>query len=80
MDQNQTSQDGAEPVLRVPKFKSGLISKSKVRRFILDYAKVKRAHKFSRVSDDVYFQAEASLKRWCQQRVADQPSAGKTIM
>jgi hypothetical protein len=57
----------------------GLIHKSAVRRFLLEYAARNRAHRFTRVDDGVYDQLEATVRDRCRALVNAQPSCGKTI-
>jgi hypothetical protein len=54
------------------------INKARVRRLLLDLAK-KRSHKFTRVSDTVYFEAHSMIVTWAMRKVMEQPSKGKTI-
>lgn len=57
----------------------GLINRSAVRAFLLEYAQRHRAHVFNRVTPDVYAQVEAAVREQCRRLVHAQPSAGKTI-
>ena len=57
----------------------GLINRKGVRRFLLDYAARHRAHRYQRVSPEVYAQLEATLREQCRRIVTSQPSVGKTI-
>jgi hypothetical protein len=56
-----------------------LICVSKVKKFALEYAKVNRAQKFSRVGEDFLIACEANLKTFIQGRVGSHPSKGKTL-
>lgn len=56
-----------------------LISPSKVKRFILDYAVKNRAHKFTRVSQDAIDKVEAATRTACRRLVDSAPSKGKTL-
>jgi hypothetical protein len=58
---------------------SQLISPSKVKRFILDYAKDNRSHKFTRVSQDAIARVEAAARSAAKQIVTSAPSKGKTL-
>jgi hypothetical protein len=63
-----------------PKKKThGLINRKAIRAFLLEYAQRSRAHRFVRVSPDVYAQIEATVRETCRRIVHAQPSAGKTI-
>jgi hypothetical protein len=56
-----------------------LISPSKVRRYILDYAKKSRSHKFTRVSQEALDRVEAATRAACHAVVSTCPSKGKTL-
>jgi hypothetical protein len=56
-----------------------LISPSKVKRFILDYASKNRAHKFSRVSQTAIDKVEGAVRSACRHIVDSAPSKGKTL-
>lgn len=58
---------------------SRLISPSHVKRYILDYAKAKRAHPFSRVSQEALDRVEAAARAAARQIVDTAPSKGKTL-
>lgn len=58
---------------------SQLISPSKVKRFILDYAKANRAHTFTRVSQETIDRVEAAARSAAKQIVTSAPSKGKTL-
>jgi hypothetical protein len=56
-----------------------LISPSKVKRFILDYASKNRAHKFTRVSQTAIDKIEGTVRASCRYLVDSAPSKGKTL-
>lgn len=56
-----------------------LISPSKVKRFILDYAKANRSHIFTRVSQDAIDRVEAAARSAAKNIVTSAPSKGKTL-
>lgn len=56
-----------------------LLNKAAVRRFILDYAKESRAHKFTRVSPVIHEQLEGYVRDRCRHIVRSHPGVGKTI-
>lgn len=56
-----------------------LINRAKCKRFLLDYARASRAHKFTRVSLNTLCEAEGALKNWLKLRVNQTPSKGKTL-
>jgi hypothetical protein len=56
-----------------------LINKSKVKRFILEFAEANRAHKFSRVSQETIDRVEAAARSACKAIVTQAPSKGKTL-
>jgi len=56
-----------------------LISPSKVRRYILDFAKENRAHKFTRVSQETLDRVEAAARSACRSIVISSPSKGQTL-
>ena len=56
-----------------------LINRKNVRRFVLDYAGRHRAHRYTRVAEDVFDQIEAAVRDKCRAIVRIQPSAGQTI-
>lgn len=58
---------------------SQLISPSKVKRFILDYAKANRSHTFTRVSQDAIDLVEAAARSAAKAIVTSAPSKGKTL-
>jgi hypothetical protein len=58
---------------------NSIISPSKVKRFILDYAGKSRAHKFSRVSQLAIDKVEAAARSACRHIVDSAPSKGKTL-
>lgn len=57
----------------------GLVNRNAARRFLLEYAQRSRAHRFTRVADNVYDQLEIALRDKCRALVSSQPSCGKTI-
>lgn len=57
----------------------GLVNRTCVRRFLLEYAAQSRAHRFTRVADSALDQIEAAVREQCRSVVRSQPSAGKTI-
>ena len=57
----------------------GLVNRSCVRRFVLEYAARSRSHRFTRVSDSVFDQIEATVRERCRTIVHQQPSVGRTI-
>lgn len=58
--------------------KTPLINRAKVRDLALACAQ-NRARKFSRVSNDFLVGAEANLRNYINQRVANHPSVGITL-
>ncbi len=56
-----------------------LIKKSTYKRYVLNRAKVKRAHPFNRVHDMNYERAETALRLWIDNMLHETPSRGKTI-
>jgi len=56
-----------------------LINKSKVKKFILEFAEANRAHKFSRVSQEAIDRVEAAARAACKAVVTSAPSKGKTL-
>jgi len=58
---------------------SQLISPTKVKRFLLDYAKDHRSHKFTRVSQEALDRVEAAARSAAKQIVTAAPSKGKTL-
>ena len=56
------------------------ISKSKCKRFALEFAKANRAHKFTRVSEEFLIACEANLRNFIQSRIKSHPSKGKTLL
>jgi hypothetical protein len=59
--------------------KTPLINRSRVKTLALETAARSRAHKFTRVSEDLLVDAEAELRGWVARRVASHPSVGKTL-
>jgi predicted neutral ceramidase superfamily lipid hydrolase len=58
---------------------NSLISTSKVKRYILDYAGANRSHKFSRVSQEAIDKVEAAARSAAKAIVTSAPSKGKTL-
>lgn len=58
---------------------NALISKSKVKRYILDFASTNRAHKFTRVSQETLDKVEAAARAAAKSIVTSAPSKGKTL-
>ncbi len=58
---------------------NNLISPSKVKRYILDYASKARAHKFTRVSQTAIDRVEAAARSASRSLVDSAPSKGKTL-
>lgn len=56
-----------------------IISPSKVKKYILEYAANNRAHKFSRVSQETIDRVEAAARSACKAIVTQAPSKGKTL-
>ena len=57
-----------------------LINKSKVKRYILDYAATNRSHKFTRVSQEAIDRVEAAARAAAKSIVTSAPSKGKTLL
>ena len=58
---------------------NALINKSKVKRYILDYAANNRSHKFTRVSQEAIDRVEAAARSAAKAIVTSAPSKGKTL-
>ena len=58
---------------------NALINKSKVKKYILDYAANNRAHKFTRVSQETIDRVEAAARATAKAIVLSSPSKGKTL-
>ena len=58
---------------------NSITSPTKVKRFILDYAKGNRSHKFTRVSQEALDRVEAAARSAAKQIVTSAPSKGKTL-
>ena len=58
---------------------SQLTSPTRVKKFLLQYAKDKKAHKFTRVSQATMDQIEASCRAHCIRLVESAPSRGQTL-
>ena len=57
-----------------------LISPARVRRAALSYAKLKRIHPFTRVSEDFLAAVEIAALATMKDRINRHPSKGKTLM
>jgi len=55
------------------------LNRAQVRRFLLDWAKGTRAHKFTRVSEETLITINELVRQWCVNHVRRLPSKGKTI-
>ena len=58
---------------------AGLLNRSAVRKYVLEYAGETRHQPFSRVSPEVYDAAEERLRSFLRGVVRCHPSNGKTI-
>jgi hypothetical protein len=58
---------------------NALINKSKVKKYILEFAATNRAHKFSRVSQESIDRVEAAARAAAKAIVTSAPSKGKTL-
>ena len=58
---------------------NALINKSKVKKYILEFAATNRAHKFSRVSQESIDRVEAAARAAARAIVTSAPSKGKTL-
>ena len=58
---------------------SPLVSKSRLRRLLLDLSNSERQGKFTRVAPEMYDRAESLVRQWAASQVKQQPSSGKTI-
>ena len=56
-----------------------LINKSKVKKYILEFAEANRAHKFTRVSQEAIDRVEAAALAAAKAIVTSAPSKGKTL-
>lgn len=56
-----------------------LVSRSLLRRLLLDTSAGQRHHTFTRVDPECYAAADAVVRAWANRIVAAQPSSGKTI-
>ena len=56
-----------------------LINKSKVKKYILEFAEANRAHKFTRVSQEAIDRVEAAARAAAKSIVTSAPSKGKTL-
>lgn len=61
------------------KVKFNLIRASKCKKFALEYVKINKAKKFSRVSQDFLIACEVHLKNFIISRIDSHPSKGKTL-
>lgn len=75
MDNNNNDTTTDEPTFII---KTPLLNQAKVRALALALAQ-QRARKFSRVSNEFYVGAEAALRNYIRQRVANHPSVGITL-
>lgn len=74
------SQSDTLPSPRLSAYKFKYICRSKCKQFALEFAKVNRAHKFTRVSEEFLLSCEAALRNHIQSRIKSHPSVGKTLM
>jgi hypothetical protein len=58
---------------------NALINKSKVKKYILEYATNNRAHKYTRVSQETLDRVEAAARATAKAIVMSSPSKGKTL-
>lgn len=58
---------------------NGLLNRSSVKKFALDYAAEHKYHKYSQVSAEFLDRVSRHLKCWIEEAVDRQPSKGKTI-
>ena len=58
---------------------TSLVNKTKVRRYVLDFAAGSRAHKFTRVSQGAIDKVEAAARQAARALVTTAPSKGKTL-
>lgn len=72
---NTTDTDTDEPTFVT---KTPLLNQAKVRALALGLAQ-QRARKFTRVSNEFFVGAEAALRNYIRQRVANHPSVGITL-
>ena len=60
-----------------------MINKTQFRAFLLDCAAQKKmsdgSPRFERVADGVFVEADAALKSWGRQFIAQHPSLGRTL-
>ena len=56
-----------------------IVSKSKVKKFALEYAATNKAHPFTRVSQEFIDAVEANARTFIRNTVQSNPSKGKTI-
>jgi len=56
-----------------------LLNKSKVKKYILEFAEANRAHKFTRVSQEAIDRVEAAARSAARSIVTSSPSKGKTL-
>lgn len=56
-----------------------LINKTHVRDFLLEAAKQERAHRFTRVGEELYSELDRVVAAWLRHRAKSQPSKGQTI-
>jgi hypothetical protein len=58
---------------------NNLTNKTKVKKYILEYAANNRAHKFTRVSQETLDRVEAAARAACKAIATSAPSKGKTL-
>ncbi len=56
-----------------------LINRQHVKTYLLDLAKSKRAHKWTRVSETTLLTINELVRAWCVHHVARMPSKGQTL-
>ena len=74
---------GVRHLLSFPQWRNqkmnSLINKSKVKKYILEFAEANRAHKFTRVSQEAIDRVEAAARAAAKAIVTSAPSKGKTL-
>jgi hypothetical protein len=73
----QRAQNAADEII---KRHSRVINREYVKRWALDYARTKRSHPFSRVSEQFLNMIECDTKAAIRSRIDRHPSKGKTLM
>lgn len=71
-----TTEDGQRVVGVNP---TPFINRSQVRRFLLEYSRTHRAHKWSRVSEQTLISISEQARLACIMHVNRMPSSGKTL-